>query len=77
MKDMGVHAKNQNFTTLMLITLMSSTFFILVGLSSAYAVDFYSKDDQPFGVPKDVWMSKWWTWWLTPTVDEATPKPDG
>jgi len=80
MKDIGDQTnmvKNRNFTALMLIALLGSTFFILVGLSSAYGVDFYSTNDQPFGVPKDVWMSKWWTWWIIPTIDEATPKPNG
>lgn len=55
----------------------SSTLLILFGLSNAYGVELYSKDDAPFGVPLDVWMSRWWTWWVTPTIDEATPKPDG
>ena len=61
----------------LLIALVTFTFFILIGFSSAYAVDFYSKDESPFGTPLDVWMSKWWTWWVTPTIDEATPKPEG
>ena len=61
----------------LLITLVIPTILILIGFSSAYAVDFYSKDESPFGTPLDVWMSKWWTWWVTPTIDEATPKPEG
>ena len=60
-----------------LIILLSSTFFFLIGSLSAYGVEFYSKDDAPAGIPQDAWMSKWWTWWVTPTIDEATPKPDG
>ena len=77
MKGIGVHAKNRNFTTIVLTALVGSTFLILLGLSSAYGVEFYSNNEEPFGVPKDVWMSKWWTWWITPTIDEATPKPEG
>jgi hypothetical protein len=80
MKDIGDQTnmvKNRNFTALMLIALVGSIFFILMGLSSAYGVDFYAENEEPFGVPKDVWMSKWWTWWIIPTIDEATPKPNG
>jgi hypothetical protein len=80
MKDIGDQTnmvKNRNFTALMLIALVGSIFFILMGLSSAYGVDFYSTNDQPFGVPKDVWMSKWWTWWVTTSTDEVPSKSDG
>jgi hypothetical protein len=40
-----------------------------IGSSTASGVEFYSKDDLPYGIPQDVWMSKWWTWWVTPTID--------
>ena len=68
MKGIGVHAKNRNFTTIVLTALVGSTFLILLGLSSAYGVEFYSNNEQPFGVPKDVWMDKWWTWWIAPRL---------
>lgn len=48
-----------------------------LGLSKAYGVELYAKDDSPFGAPLDVWVSKWWTWWIMNTIDEATPKPGG
>jgi hypothetical protein len=67
----------QTFVAFLLTFLVTSTVFISYGLLSAYGLEVYSKDDAPFGIPKDVWMSNWWTWWITPTVDEATPKPDG
>jgi hypothetical protein len=51
--------------------------FILLGLSYTYGIEFYSKDDAPFGTQLDNWMSKWWTWWITTNIDEATPKLDG
>jgi hypothetical protein len=59
------------------IALAIPTVYILIGFSSAYAVDFYTKDEAPFSTPLDGWMSKWWAWWVTPTLDEATPKPEG
>jgi hypothetical protein len=51
--------------------------FILFGTSNAYGVETYSKNDKPFGLSLDKWMDKWWTWYITNTVDEATPKPGG
>lgn len=57
--------------------LISSIFFVFFGLSHVYGVDVYSKDDKPFGMPYSVWISEWWKWFITNTVDEATPKPDG
>jgi hypothetical protein len=57
--------------------LISSIFFVFFGLSHVYGVEVYSKDDKPFGIPYDEWISKWWTWFITNTVDEATPKPNG
>jgi hypothetical protein len=59
------------------ILVICFTFFVLTGLAKTFGVDVYSKNDTPFGSPLDVWMSKWWTWWITTTTDEATPKPDG
>lgn len=69
--------RNRFYAACLLSVLVSFTFFILIGSSSVYGVEFYSKDESPFGLPLDVWMSKWWTWWITPTIDEATPKPEG
>lgn len=54
-----------------------STLIIFTGLSNAYGVETYSKDDIPFGSPLDVWMNKFWQWWVPVTIDEATPKPEG
>ena len=62
---------------LILCVLFFLFFSIFLGLSNVFAVEVYSKDDAPFGIPYDVWISKWWTWRITNTVDEATPKPDG
>ena len=59
------------------VLLIFSTFFGFLAFSDAYGVEVYAKDDVPFGSPLDVWMSKWWQWWVPTTIDEATPKPDG
>lgn len=54
--------------------LLFSSYF---GTSVAYAIGIYNQNDAPFGVSLNEWMDRWWTWWITTTVDEATPKPDG
>lgn len=54
-----------------------STLFILLESSYAVGVQTYTQDETPFGSPLDVWMNKWWTWWITTTIDEATPKHNG
>jgi len=53
------------------------TFFLITGLAKTYAVDVYSKNDTAFGSPLDIWMNKWWMWWITTNTDEATPKEGG
>jgi hypothetical protein len=57
--------------------MICSIFLVFLGLSHGYAVEVYSKDDKPFGIPFDVWLSKWWTWFITNTVDQAKPRPGG
>ena len=75
----GIWLKNhkRSFTAYTLIVLLASIFFFLIESLSAYGVEFYSKGEEPYGIPQEAWMSKWWTWWVTPTIDEATPEPDG
>jgi hypothetical protein len=54
-----------------------SSLVIFTGLSNAYSVETYSKDDTPFGSPLDVWANKFWQWWVPVTIDQAAGKPDG
>lgn len=60
-----------------LIVLICLTLSSLVGSTHVHALEVYSKNDAPFGSPLDVWMSKWWVWWVPTTIEEATPKLDG
>jgi hypothetical protein len=63
---------------LLVSTLISLiTFSLFLGSSVVYGVGVYSKSEAPSGTPADVWMDKWWSWWITTTADEATPKPNG
>lgn len=56
---------------------MLITFSLFMGSSAVYGIGLYSKSDAPGGTPSDVWIDKWWSWWITTTADEATPKPAG
>jgi hypothetical protein len=57
--------------------LFFSIFFTFPGLRSVYGAELFSKDEAPFGIPYDDWVSKYWNWWISTSTDEATPKPNG
>lgn len=57
--------------------LLFSIFFAFPGLHSVYGVEFFSKDEKPFGVPYDDWVSKYFNWDFSLNQDEFSPKPDG
>ena len=75
---MAICIKKGDFAALSIgAVIVFSMLFILLGTSNAYAVETYSKNDKPFGSPLDVWMDKWWTWYITNTAEDTTPKPGG
>jgi hypothetical protein len=58
--------------------LLFSIFFMFLGSTSVYGVELFAKDEEPpFGIPYDIWVSKYWNWWISLSGDEATPKPNG
>jgi hypothetical protein len=57
--------------------LLFSIFFVFSGLHNVYGVELFSKDEKPFGVTYDDWISKYWNWDISLNTDKATPKPDG
>ena len=61
----------------MIFFLLFTVFFGVLGISNVYAIELFSKDEMPFDVPYDTWVSKYWNWWLGLSTDEATPTPDG
>ena len=66
-------------STCILVTffLLFSIFFAFPGLHSVYGAERFSKDEKPFGVSYDDWVSKYWKWDDSLNTDEFTPKPDG
>ena|SRR5215467_5406600 len=45
------------------------------GLQRVYAVQLFSKNEKPFGVPYDDWVAKYWNWDVGQS--QFTPKPNG
>src|SRR4030095_2864411 len=67
---------NLGFFSIFFLTICS-ILVIFTGLLHVYGVETYSKEDTPFGTPLDIWMNKYWQWWVPVTTDESIPKPDG
>ncbi|HJS64383.1 MAG TPA: hypothetical protein VJ767_05945 [Nitrososphaeraceae archaeon] len=58
--------------------LLFSIFFAIFGLNSVYAtIELFSKDEKPFAVPYDDWVSRYFNWDFSMNIDEFTPKLDG
>lgn len=58
--------------------LLFSIFFTFFGSTSVYGVELFAKDEEPpFNIPYDIWVSKYWNWWISQSTDEATPEPNG
>jgi hypothetical protein len=70
--------KKCSTSTCILITLflVFSILFAFAGLRSVYGVEMFSKDEKPFGVSYDDWISKYWNWDFSLNTDQFTPKPD-
>ena len=72
-------SKKWNFLTasILAVLLALSTFFILPGSFTAFGVELFSKDEKPFGIAQDVWMDKYWNWWISLSPDEIKTVKDG
>lgn len=51
--------------------------FVSQGSDKAFGVELYSKDDKPFGISQDEWMTKYWNWWVSLSTEEITTKSGG
>ena len=60
------------------IFLFLSIFLAFFSLHSIYgAIELFSKDEKPFGVPYNDWVARYWNWDSSLNTDEFTPNPDG
>jgi hypothetical protein len=67
----------QNLTRITLgLLFLGSILLIYSGFTIANGVQVFSKEEQPFGVPRDVWLGKYWQWLITQTPAQTEP-PDG
>jgi hypothetical protein len=55
---------------------VGSVLIIYLGFTFANGVEVFSKDEQPFGIPRDEWLGKYWQWLITQTP-EQTEAPNG
>lgn len=67
-----------NFLTSILTMILGLSIFLLIPASyTAFGVEVYSKNDKPFGISQDTWMSKYWNWWISLSTEETTTIKDG
>jgi len=71
--------KKPGISTLTFSTfLVFSIFFAIFSLHSVYGtIEVFSKDEKPFTIPYDDWVSRYFNWDFSMNTDEFTPKPDG
>ena len=55
---------------------LGSIFLVYIGFSIAYGVEVFPKDEQPFGIPYNEWIGKYWKWLITQTPEQTEP-PNG
>jgi hypothetical protein len=55
---------------------LGSILLLYIGFSIAYGVEVFSKDEQPFGIPYNEWIGKYWKWLITQTPEQTEP-PNG
>jgi hypothetical protein len=72
----------QKFTTkrlslYVLTALLSLSIYFILLNSNVFAVEIYSDDQPPFGIPADVWIGKWWSWWIKTNAGGNEPVLNG
>ena len=57
---------------LYILLFLVATYYITVPIVTGYNVDFYSKDESPFGISYGDWVAKYWNWDLSIPLDRKT-----
>lgn len=60
------------FVAVLSISLIAT---VSIGSDSVYGVEFFSRDDAPFGKSYDDWISEYWNWWLDAAPKEKIKPP--
>jgi len=58
------------------LLLLNFVALLIYDLDTIYAVDFFSRHEAPFEKTYDDWLSEYWNWLLSLTLNDA-PKPGG
>jgi hypothetical protein len=72
-----IRGSRESIYVLVTILLGSLVALNFVGLSKVHGVEFFSKDEAPFGKSYDDWIPEFWNWIIGMNTDVATPKPGG
>jgi hypothetical protein len=54
------------------LSCMAAIYFLIVSLAVGYGVEFYSKDEHPFGISYSDWVAKFWNWDFSIPIDSQT-----
>jgi hypothetical protein len=66
--------RDQSLARIMLALLfLGSILFINIRFTIVYGVEVFSKDEQPFGIPYDKWIGKYWNWVISLTPEQSEP----
>jgi hypothetical protein len=82
MKISGCESKSMisNFFNSSLALLLIPIFVIFLAIAPsipAYAVQTFTKDEMPFGIPYEVWFKDYWNWWINHSQDEINKAKEG
>lgn len=66
-----------SITTITLCLLFLGSFLLIhIASSLTYGAEVFSKDEEPFGIPREDWIGKYWKWFITVTPEQSEP-PNG
>jgi len=54
------------------LSCIAAIYFLTVSLAVGYDVEFYSKDEHPFGISYSDWVAKFWNWDFSIPIDSQT-----
>lgn len=75
--DFAYDFRKSDLRSIIIIIIGSTLALVSTESLSVFAIELYSAEDPPFGIPLDVWQANWWKWWVGTNNDEANPKPGG
>jgi len=70
-KMVGIPDSTIKLNLYILLSLVAA-YYITVPIVTGYNVDFYSKDESPFGISYGDWVAKYWNWDLSIPLDRKT-----